>query len=240
MSMTLLQICNNFALRTSLPQSASVGGSTTFEQLRGLLQEILDDLLSRYTFQGVVEEAQFTTNGAVNFQGDLADIAPLGFLRIRPKTFFNRSLRIEVPGPLTASEFQALQTVSHSGPISWYRIRANSLFMDPIPGEGNLCVFEYISEYAVLGPAPTYTRKQYPTEDGDTFLLPDKLLLAGLRWRWKAEKGFDYAEEFAAYEALAKQLSANSEGARPISLDGQGADARPGVIVPAGTWITPS
>lgn len=240
MSMTLLQLCNNFALRTGLPQSASVGGSTTFEQLRGLLQEILDDLATRYVFQGIIEEAQFTTNSTVAFQGDLASIAPLGFTRIRPGTFFNRTLGIEVPGPLTGAESQALQTTPRNGPVSWYRIRANSLFMDPIPGEGNLCVFEYVSEFAVLGPDPTYTRKQYPTEDGDTFLIPDKLLLAGLRWRWKAEKGFDYAEEFAAYEALAKQLSATSEGARALSMDGYPVDAKPGIIVPSGNWITPS
>jgi len=237
--MNLLQLCDAFALRTGLPRSASVEASTTYQQLAGLLQEILDDLTTNYAFQSLVEEAQFTTNGVVAFQGSLEDIAPLGFERMRQGTFFNRTLRLEVPGPLTATEFQALQTLGQSGPVSYFRLKANALFMDPIPGDGQLCVFEYFSKFAVLASPPSYARKQYPSEDGDTFLLPDELLLAGLRWRWKAEKGFDYAEEFTTYQLMAKSKAATSEVARPISMDGGSRDARPGIVVPAGTWIQP-
>ena len=237
--MNLLQLCDAFALRTGLPRSAAVEASTTYQQLAGLLQEILDDLTTNYAFQSLVEEAQFTTNGVVQYQGDLSDIAPLGFERVRQGTFFNRTLRIEVPGPLSPTEFQALQALSQTGPVSYFRIKSNSLFLDPIPGDGQLCAFEYFSKFAVVGPSPSFTRKQYPSEDGDTFLLPDELLLAGLRWRWKAEKGFDYAEEFSTYQLMAKAKAATSEVARPISMDGGVRDARPGIVVPAGTWIQP-
>lgn len=238
MSMTLLELCQTFAKRTGLPTGSSVEVSPVFRQLSGLLQEVLDDLVTTYSFQELTVEAQFTTVAALS-QGALSAIAPLGFLRIRPKTFFNRTTGLEVPGPLTPSEAQALRTQPQTGPISWYRIVGGQLRLDPVPAAGQFCAFEYMSTFSVVGPAPGLTPKQYPTDGADTFLLPDQLLLAGLRWRWKAEKGFDYAEEFAAYQLLAKSLAANSEAGRPLQLDGQYPSARPGIVVPSGTWISP-
>lgn len=234
--MNFLELCNVFAKRTSLPTATSVSGSSTLEQVGALLQEILDDLTTNYNFESLIEEASFATVNA-DMQGMIDAIAPLGFERMRTGTFFNHSLRLEVPGALSGREWQAQKTMAASGPVAWFRLRNRALYMGPIPAAGQLCVFEYYSNFAVV--SNVGARKQYPTADSDTFLLPDKLLLAGLRWRWKAEKGFDYAEEFRTYQELAKSLASTSQAARPLSLEGPCGDARPGIIVPIGNWITP-
>lgn len=234
--MNFLELCNAFALRTSLPTATSVSGSSTLRQVGALLQEVLDHLTTNYDFDELVEDATFSTVNS-DFQGLLSAIAPLGFERLRAGTFFNRSLRLEVPGALTGREWQAQKAMAATGPISWFRIRNQALYMEPKPSAGQLCAFEYYSNFAVV--ASGGARKQYPSVDTDTFLLPDKLLLAGIRWRWKAEKGFDYAEEFRAFQDLANSLAGVSKAARPLSLEGQNAQATPGIVVPVGNWITP-
>lgn len=235
--MNLLELCNAFALRTGLPTASSVAGSTTLAQASGLLQEVLDHLTTKFDLSELVEDASFSTVAA-DLQGLLSDIAPLGFERMKPDTFFNRALRLEVPGALTGREWQAQKALAATGPISWFRIRNKALYMEPQPAAGQLCVFEYYSNFAVLDAADQ--RKQYPSADTDTFLLPDKLLLAGMRWRWKAEKGFDYAEEFRAFEELAQGMAGTSNASRAVCMSGGGQTAQPGIIIPVGNWITPS
>lgn len=234
--MNYLELCNDFAQRTALPTATSIASSTTLGQVGALLREVLDDLTSNYDFDELVEDATFSTVDA-DLQGLLSAIAPLGYERLRAGTFFNRSLRLEVPGALTGREWQAQKAMASSGPISWFRIRNRALYMEPKPSAGQLCAFEYYSNFAVE--ASGGARKQYPTADTDTFLLPDKLLMAGLRWRWKAEKGFDYAEEFRAYQELANATAGTSKAARQLSMEGSSGSAVPGIVVPIGNWITP-
>lgn len=235
--MNFLELCNTFAKRTGLPTAASVSGASALTQVSALFGEVLDHLTTNYDFDSLVEDAQFSTQ-ATDLQGLLSAIAPLGYERMRNETFFNRSLRLEVPGALTGREWQAQKAMASTGPISWFRIRNNALYMEPKPAAGQLCVFEYYSNFAVVEAGGT--RKQYPSADSDSFLLPDKLLLAGLRWRWKAEKGFDYAEEFAAFQMLANALAGTSKASRPLSMEGSSGQAAPGIVVPVGNWITPS
>ena len=39
------------------------------------------------------------------------------------------------------------------------------------------------------------------TEDGDTFNVPEELVVMGALWRWKRQKGLPYQDELAEYEA---------------------------------------
>jgi hypothetical protein len=44
--------------------------------------------------------------------------------------------------------------------------------------------------------------KQYISRDNDSFTGPDSVPLAWLKWKYKADKGLEYAEDFAQYERL--------------------------------------
>ena len=70
-------------------------------------------------------------------------------------------------------------------------------------------------------------------------LLPETLLLMGLRWRWKKEKGVDYAEDFRTYESQVKD-ALGRDGGKPILNMGMDCNrgARPGIFVPQGSWLT--
>jgi hypothetical protein len=235
--MNLVELCTRFALRTGLPTSTTVfGGGSTLAQVAALLDEVLDYLTSEYSFQNLREEAVFTGT-AVELQGTIAALASNGFSRLCSDTFFDRTERLAVQGPLTEVDWQAMKATTLTGPATWFRIRGDNLYLTP-PQPGHQFAFEYMSNFAVRE-RTSGVRKRYATLDSDEFLLSDDLLLAGLRWRWKAEKGLDYAEELRQFEILARSKAMTSGGARAYSLDGCGAKAVPGIIVPSGNWSLP-
>jgi hypothetical protein len=235
--MNIVELCNRFAVRTGLPESVTVfAGNSTLRQVAVLLDEVLDFLTTEYVFESLQREVVFTSLGQED-QGELAAMAP-GFSRFARDTFFDRTQNLQILGPLTPTEWQAQKSLVTAGPYSWFRVVGGRLNLQPAPPAGHTMAFEYHSKFPVKGSGGVL--KQYPNHDADTFLLPDELLLAGLRWRWKAEKGFDYAEEFRQFETLAKSQAMTSGGARAYSLDSSMPIASPGIIVPTGNWMVPS
>jgi hypothetical protein len=202
-------------------------------QLRALLQEVLEDLVVM-DWTVLMKESTFSTV-AGEVQGSLASLAPFGFRSIVRDTIYNRTLRLPVYGPLAASKWQARKALPTTGPFYMYRIREGNVYFSPTPGAGNLCAFEYFSTFAVVpdGGLPTDTL----TADTDTFLLDSKLLLAGLRWKWKCEKGLDYAEDFARFQGLVQSIL-GQDGTKPtLSLDMDGTGGiMPGIFVSPGSW----
>ena len=49
--------------------------------------------------------------------------------------------------------------------------------------------------------------------DDDEFILPERLLTLGLIWRWKEQKGLEYAEDQATYEIALAQAQGRDKGA---------------------------
>jgi len=98
--------------------------------------------------------------------------------------------------------------------------------------------FEYESKYAILAVDGT-TTKEFFTADTDTFLLPDQLLLMGLRWRWLREKGLDYGELFNAYERQVKDAMGRDGGKKSLAMDCDNREVRPGIFVPVANWVVP-
>lgn len=234
--MSLLSVVQSFCQRTGLPVPALAVGATDVQvlQIVALLNEVVEDLCDRWTWTGLVREAIFTTVDGED-QGALASIAPSGFLRISQETIFNRSLRLPLFGPMTQSQWQALKSLPTTGPFYKYRIRAGRLLFMPAGIAGHTCAFEYASSYAILASDGTTYRGTF-LADTDTFLLDEKLLQAGLRWKWKAEKGLDYAEEFRRYEEMANNASGR-DGTKPrIDMSGAGNNFQPGIWVPSGNW----
>jgi hypothetical protein len=236
--MTILTVIRAFCQRTGLPAPGFVAASQDAQvvQLLALANEVIEDLVDRWTWQDLVKEATFVTIAGED-QGAIATIAPSGFSRILQETIFNRTLRLPLFGPLAASQWQGLKALPNPGPNYQYRIRGGRLLFSPAGVVGQTCAFEYASRNAAIG-ADSIAKPAF-TLDTDNFLLPESLLMAGLRWKWKAEKGLDYAEEFRRYEILANN-AAGRDGTKPrLAMDGGCASAVPGIFVPAGNWNVP-
>lgn len=236
--MSLLSVVNHFCARTGLPQQATVIGSsdTQVAQIRALLEEEGNDLAQRGSWQALTLEASHTTV-ADEDQGALTAIASNGFRYIKNDTIWDRTNQLPVYGPISDQEWQARKAMIDDSPRYQYRIRGGKLLAQPAPAAGYEWCFEYVSQNWILGADGT-TYKQYFTLDTDTILLPETLVMMGLRWRWLREKGLDYAELFRTYEMQVKDAFGRDGGKPILHMDGEKV-AGPGVFVPSGSWISP-
>lgn len=235
--MTMLAVVQYFCRRTGLPAPTTAAGSTDpqVRQIIALLEEEGNDLSSRGSWQGLTFEASHTTL-ALEDQGAIATIASNGFRYLKNNTIWDRTTRLPVCGPLDSEEWQALKAWLSTGPRYRFRIRGGKLLVNPAPPASDSWYFEYVSQNWILGADGT-TYKQYFTLDTDTILLPETLVLMGLRWRWAREKGLDYAELFRTYEAQVKDAMGRDGGKQNLFMDDTTRRGpRPGIFVPQGSW----
>lgn len=239
---SLLTIVQRHCQRTGLPVPTTVYGSADpqVQQIMGLLEEEGNDLAARggESWQGMVREATHTTL-AQEDQGAMTDIADTGFRYIKSQSFWDRSDDLPVLGPLSSEEWQSLKAVSNTGPRYYFRIRNGKLLANPAPAAGHTWAFEYVSRFWISDDSGT-TFRQYFGADGDLLLLPPEVLLMGLRWRWKREKGLDYAEDFRTYENQVKDAIGRDAGNPVLDMTGMNDQrGKPGVFVSAGSWNLP-
>lgn len=233
--MDLLQICQEFCRRTGLVVPATISGSVDPQvvQLMGLLNEAVEEIILRDEWEGVTYETTFTTITGED-QGSIETLAP-GLRKILSETIYNRSNKLRVDGPISPADWQARKAIPLTGTLYNYRIRQNRLLLSPPGTAGALFAFEYVSRYLVTTEAGV--PKASFSLDSDLFSLSDSLAIQALRWKWKCEKGLDYAEDFARFE---RQLWSEAGGQRipgQIYMDSEDRPrAGPGVVVPPGSW----
>ena len=136
-----------------------------------------------------------------------------------------------VDGP----DWQWQKGFANTAPDYLVRIRDGLLISTPVPAAGNTWAFEYTTWNAILDTDGS-TKKQYFTADTDTFLLPEPVIAMGLRWRWKKEKGFEYAEDFRTYETMVED-ALSREGVRKVLFaDRTERESSPRIVVNQGDW----
>jgi len=236
--MTLLEVIQYMSVRTGLrtPSAATTSADPGVLQLIALLNELMTEITSRWLFEELIQEATWTAT-AVEDQGDIDALAPRGFGGILPHTFYNRTTGLEVLGPISKEAWQADKALSSVGTTLAYRIRNNHLLFNPVPTAGHALAFEYRSLTPIYN-ATDAVYKEFFTKDADEFLLNPNLLLLGLRYKWKAEKGFSYAEDLSRFEIFANDLAGRS-GSKPVLDAGsctRTKDAKPGLVIPPGNW----
>lgn len=237
--MSLLTVVQAFCARTHIPVPASVMGSTDVQisNIRALLEEEGTDLASRHDWQEITYEATHTSLAAED-QGAIRTLASNAFRSIKNGTIWDRTDQLRIIGPLSADEWQAAKAMVPTGPDYRFRIRGGKLLVTPTPTAWHTWAFEYVSDNWILGADGT-TYKQLFTLDTDTLLLPEKLLISGLKWRWKKENGLEYAEDMRTYEAQIKDAMGRDGGRKTLSMNGDRGDMMPGVFVPQGSWNVP-
>jgi len=235
---TLLDIIRRFMERTGLPKPAFSIGNTDVQvtQILGLLEEATEELVMRNArgWQVLNREAVFVTK-AQEIQGSLSDLAP-GFRLVINDTLFNRTTRLPIYGPLMPMERQATKALQTAGPYYRYWIANDQLHFYPIPPAGQTIAFEYSSTACWASSTPPVTYSEYPETDTAVCLFPKPVVIAQLRWRWKKEKGLDYAQDFDSAELLLNAAIAADGTRRVVDMGGMELVARPGIMIPTGSW----
>lgn len=235
--MNLLGIVQEFCRRTALtvPQLVATSNDDQLLQLMGLANEVTEDLVNRREWTLLQREIVFTSVAGED-QGSIQTITnDDGFLHVLNDTIYDRTRRLPVWGPRNAQDWQGLKALPMSGPFYQYRFRGNHLLMLPAMPAGHVMAFEYAAKSPIQD-STTAAYKSLFTKDSDLWLLPDNLLLSGLRWMWKKEKGLPYAEEFRLYEAAVASAGGH-DGTKPkLSMSDGSPRIQPGIFVPAGNW----
>jgi hypothetical protein len=237
--MNALQMVQSACGIIGLQRPNSLVGSSDLQviQLRELLNAEGDALAARSAsgWQALNREATFVTV-ALEDQGTLTTIIGVtnAYRHIHNETIWNRTTKVPLYGPRTGSAWQGFKALTFSGPYAEYRIRGDHLLFLPIPAAGDTCAFEYASKNWLTSSDGTAQRSAIEADE-DLPLLDDKILRAGLIWRWKHAKGLDYSQNFQDYESLVIDALAR-DGTKPrLSLSGTRIDdgirqAIPGLI----------
>ena len=230
--MSLLTIVQAVSGRLSLPIPASVAGSTDKQviQLLALANEEGRSLAGRCTWQALVEEQTFVTVAAPAQGAAL----PADFDRFIPNSFFNRSTRRPMTGPITPRQWQWIQAQpAYSTACLAFRERTGQFLVAPTPPAGETIAYEYVSRN--WAESSGGTPQAAFLADGDTALLDEELIGLGLRWRFLRAKGLDYSEEMASYERELEQAVARDGGSTAVTIAPRPAD--PGrVNLPDGSF----
>lgn len=232
--MTLLQLVQHFCRRTNITVPTIVIDTTDAQisQVMALLEEEGNDLSGRGSWQTLTQEAVHTTT-ATESQGEICDIADNGFRYIKNDTIWDRTENLPVlvmDGP----DWQAEKGFAETSPRYLARIRGGELLVTPTPVAGNTWAFEYVTWNWI-----NKKDKQYFTNDNDRPDLPISILLAGLRWRWKKEKGMEYAEDFRTYEKLVENALSRQGLQKVLYQDNRESGRYPRIIVNQGNWNLP-
>lgn len=232
MKKSALGIVQEFADLRGLPRPNALIGSADkgARQFLALLNFLVRDL-TRYSWSEQKRRKAFTALAAED-QGALTTIFGTDFQNLIPGTFWAGDKRMIVRGPVSDAEWQAMKTLQASGPEYSVYIAEGHLYINPIPSAGeNFSAVYRTGEVILHDNVPSATIQS----DTDTFLVPDDVIHAGLRFVWNKEKGEAWAEDYGYYIGLiAERREVNTNV--PLQLDGMGVPARPGIVIPPGNW----
>lgn len=235
--LTLIQRATNL-LSINMPSYVFGNPDEQVRQLQALANQEGRLLAHSHFWQSLDRVQIFTT---VNDEEQDAGL-PDDWDRFIDGTWFNRTTRRPLYGPLSQQEWQYLEAQpAYASPYLNFRLRDDTFWILPVPPAGQIIAYEYITKNWVKAPlmdAPTrFSTQDEFTADNQTTYLDERLISYGIVWRFLQAKGLDYAEAMATYGAELERLQGAEKGARVLTLDGRGRFAIPaGPNLPDGNW----
>lgn len=212
---TLLEMCTNVAQRIPLKAPTSIIGSTHPDAmlLLQLANEEGYESAQRYTWNVLKGFHTFTTV-ATAAQGTAS--IPSDFDRFVAETFFNRTSKRPVAGPIDDTEWAEINAslLTPTDP-SFIRV-GTQLYVSPTPTAGDTMAYTYIKKNWICANSGTcYDSFQ---SDDDEPLLNSDVFQMGILWRWKQHKGLPYEADQFTYEKWMMNRMLNDGGKRRLQL----------------------
>jgi hypothetical protein len=215
--MSLLTVVADVCDLISIPRPTAVVSSTDQQvrQLYALANEAGEQLANDYDWQRLRRQHTFTTEA----QADQTSAIPADWDHFIANSFFNRSTRRSIIGPITPQQWQAIQAQPQLNRVFLAFIERDDAFLvTPTPTAGETIAYEYISKNWVES-ASDVGQDRYMA-DSDVAVVSERLIRLSLRWRFLAAKGLSYAEEMRTYERELEQHKARDGGNTIISATG--------------------
>lgn len=216
--MSLLSIVVEVCGRLALQQPTAVVGSADAQvvQLFTLTNKAGHDLAQAFNWQGLTEQQTFVTTATP----DQAAAIPADLDRFIAGSFFNRSTRRPVEGPITPGQWQALQAQPALNTVYlMFRQRAGVFLMSPTPPAAQTIAYEYVSKNWAKS-AGGIAQPSFML-DTDTSYLDESLIADAVVWMYLRAKGLSYAEEMVTFERNLEQQEGRDGGSSALTLTPQ-------------------
>lgn len=234
--MSLLTLIEKVTDRIGITKPTQVIGNTDKQiaQLLELANEEGEDLAARKRWTSMVRENVFTLTAARD-QGLVNGtvVTDSDFDYYINDTFMDRTTSLRIVGPSDSREWQRLRAFPVTGPYLRHRFWGRHLYIDPVPS-ADTAAFEYVST-SWCETSVGVGQSAWAADD-DVGILPESLMVLGVRWRWLKTKGLEYSEDFATYEARVADAMTRDGGARVVSLESRSGEYESGIVIPIGSW----
>ena len=233
MALTLLQILQQVADKVGIQRPTAVLGSNASEvqELLTYAQEEGRQLVKAGDWQALTREKTFTSLAQEVQTGMVATDLD----RFLVNTFWNRSRRRPLLGPITPQVWQQQKSWTVSPVQDQFRQRGNDILVMPVPPAGETFAYEYITRNFCASSGGT--EQDSWQADTDVPLLRDYLFVLGIAARYLLGNNLPADAMVAEYNVQVQQ--ALSQDGVPMTLY-MGSNnlgvPRPGIIVPEGDW----
>lgn len=208
--MTVLSAAQSAATKLNQPRPTTVfGGTGAFAQELGdLANETATAIAKAHDWRRLTTLATIT--------GDGSDTSfPL------PEDYDRMPLDSNIYGSLARLPFLKARDLDQwlefditpvvGAPGYWINL-GGEIQIKPAMASAQTARYYYQSNIIVSGGKSAFT------VDTDTFLLPERLLTLGIVWRWKAQKGLEYAEHLKNFEIALGEEAGRDKGSRILYM----------------------
>lgn len=173
-----------------------------------------DHLMRAYAWQELRREQTFTALAQETQTG----ILPSDFDRFVPETFWDRTNRYMVSGPVSAAHWNADKAGGYDGPRRHFILRDNAIATIPAFDGGEALAFEYVSNQWCESSGGT--GQSAWAADTDVFRLDDNLFIAALVYEWLEGEGQPSADAYGQFMQRFNQLIENDRASMDILVAG--------------------
>lgn len=230
---TLLAICQAAADRIGLPRPTQVASSTdqTTRTLLGCAQREGHSLARMWPWQALLREHTFASVAAT---AQTNSIPTDWDERMVSDTFWNRSQRRKVAGPLTSQEWQAIQAQGVQTVTDAFRFRNDLIELVPTPTAGWTYAYEYVSGNWCEDSGGT--GQSAWAVDTDVTVLNAEIMTLGIMWRFLQGRGLDFQAALADYQAETLNAMQRDGTRRVVDLASRRIGGPNVPTTPEGSW----
>ncbi len=196
--MTLLSVINEVCDVVSLDRFDTVVGSVdpAAQTMVELAQEAGDEIARRVDWQRMLKQ-HIASGSPEALPDDFQRLIPGGAIRTATGDFFRPVAN--------GSQWAVIVAVPSVQP--YFFIRANAVEFSPASAAVGAFV-DYVSKNWIIG--DPYEEKDKLTANDDVAIFPERLLVKGILWRWRRQKGVPYDDNLAEFEAdLVQEIKAD-------------------------------